>query len=139
MDIQRRAKNLVRKYGTNCPFTIAKHLNINVQFVDLTDEVRGVYCRTLRRKFIGINSNLPYEWQRFVCAHELGHDLLHRGLGYYFIEQHTLFNPGRFERQANLFAVELLLSFDRPEDSETIEHFFLRNQVPKELSVYYIF
>lgn len=133
MDIQRRVKNLVRKYNTNCPFEIASFLNIHVRFRDLPENVRGFYYRVLRRRFIVINCNLSDEWQRFVCAHELGHDRLHRGLGFYFIEEHTLFNPGKFERQANLFAVCFLTSGLNPEAAETVEAFYLRNNIPLEM------
>ncbi|WP_436663595.1 ImmA/IrrE family metallo-endopeptidase [Alicyclobacillus acidoterrestris] len=133
MDIPRRVKNLVKKYGTSCPFQIAAHLNINVRIKELPESVRGLYCRVLRRRFIVINNALPEQWQRFVCAHELGHDRLHRGLGYYFIEEHTLFHPGKFERQANMFAVQLLISGETPEEYESIESFYHRHDVPLEV------
>ena len=34
--------------------------------------------------------------------------LLHKGWGYYFMIEHTFFSPGRFEREANEFAWQLL-------------------------------
>ena len=137
MNIELRVKNLIRKHKTNCPFQIASLLNINVWFLDLGENCRGYYLKTLRRRYIAINSKLSDEWQRFVCAHELGHDRLHSGMmGYYFIEQHTLFNPGKFERQANSFAVKLLLSCEMPECDEGLDYFLLRNGVPLEMSKY---
>ena len=49
---------------------------------------------------------------RFVLAHELGHMQMHRNLNTVFMDTKT-FNPhSRFERQANTFAVELLLPDD---------------------------
>lgn len=49
---------------------------------------------------------------RFVLAHELGHMQLHRNLNTVFMDTRT-YNPhSRFERQANTFAVELLLPDD---------------------------
>jgi Zn-dependent peptidase ImmA (M78 family) len=134
MDINRRVKNLIRKHKSNCPFKLADYLNIDVWFVDLGDSCRGYYLRTLRRRYIAINSSLSDEWQRFVCAHELGHDRLHSGMmGYYFIEQHTLFNPGKYERQANTFAVRLLLGMDEPFEDEGLESYWLRNEVPLQM------
>ncbi len=133
MDIQRRVINLIRKYQTNNPFKLAKYLNINVRYVNLNNDTRGAYCRTLRRKFIGLNQDLSEEWQRFVCAHELGHDRLHKGMGFYFIEQNTLFNPGKYERQANNFAVHLMTCCKAIEEHETIETFYQRNNVPVEM------
>ncbi|MDB5053259.1 MAG: ImmA/IrrE family metallo-endopeptidase [Bacilli bacterium] len=137
MDITRRVKNLTKKHKTNCPFQLADLLNINVWFLELGDNCRGYYLRTLRRRYIAINSSLSDEWQRFVCAHELGHDRLHSGMtGYYFIEQHTLFNPGKFERQANSYAVKLLLGNDSPMEDEGIESYCMRNGVPVEMTKY---
>lgn len=138
MDIQRRVYNLIRKYKTNCPFELAGYLNINVVFEHLPEGTRGFYDRVLRRRFIVLNKNLVYEEQRFTCAHELGHDRIHSGakMGYYFIEEHTLFNPGKIEREANVFAVKLLLGFSQPEEEETSEHFCMRHGIPKEMIQY---
>jgi Zn-dependent peptidase ImmA (M78 family) len=36
------------------------------------------------------------------------HVLLHKGWGYYFMIEHTVFSPDRFEREANKFAWQLL-------------------------------
>lgn len=138
MDIKRRVANLTKKNKTNCPFRLAKILKIDVWFLDLGDSCRGYYLRTLRRRYIAVNSSLSEEWQRFVCAHELGHDRLHSSMmGYYFIEQRTLFNPGKLERQANTFAVRLLLNDDPPIEGEDIEQLLIRNGVPREMSIYF--
>jgi len=137
MNIDIRVKNLIKKHKTNCPFQLADRLNINIWFLDLGDSCRGYYLRTLRRRYIAINSSLSHDWQRFVCAHELGHDRLHSGMmGYYFIEQHTLFNPGKFERQANTFATKLILGRELPYEDESHENYCLRNGVPLEMSKY---
>ncbi|KIL35527.1 zinc peptidase [Gordoniibacillus kamchatkensis] len=132
----RRIGNLVAKYKTNCPFQLSELLRIHVKYAALPDNVRGLYCRTLRRRFIVINEALSEEWQRFVCAHELGHDRLHRGLGYYFIEQHTLFDPRKFERQANEFAVRLLTFGGEQAEDETAETYCMRSGVPREMAKY---
>jgi Zn-dependent peptidase ImmA (M78 family) len=138
VDINRRVHNLITRHKTNCPFQIAKQLNIDIWYLNLGDSCRGYYLRTLRRRYIALNESLSEEWQRFVCAHELGHDRLHSGMmGYYFIEQHTLFNPGKHERQANSFAVKLLLGRDRPEQDDSLEHYFMRNGVPIEMRDYF--
>ncbi len=137
MDIERRVKNLIKKHKTNCPFELAECLNINVWYSEFGDGCRGFYLKTLRRRYIAINSALSEEWQKFVCAHELGHDRLHSGyMGYYFIEQHTLFNPGKFERQANLFAMNLLIGNNKPDEDEPIEYFYSRNGIPKDVIIY---
>lgn len=55
------------------------------------------------------NENVPEHLQAFVCAHELGHALLHRNINTPFLSKNTLFSIDKIERQANTFAVELLL------------------------------
>lgn len=121
---------LVRKHKTNNPFLIADRMNINVWYLDMPESVRGFYLRTLKRRYIAINMNLSYEWQRFVCAHELGHDRLHKGIGRYFIDEHTLFTPGKYERQANQFAIKLLVFDEERYEDETNEQFYQRHGVP---------
>ena len=127
---------LTRRYKTNCPFRIAEALGIHVRYRDLGEETRGLYFRKLRRRFIVIGSNLSEEWQRFVCAHELAHDRLHKGIGYYFIEGQTLFRPGKLERQANRFALKLLSHGTSPGEGETAEQYLVRLGIPAEMSEY---
>lgn len=132
-DVQQEIKTLIRKHKTTDPFKLAEKLNIDVWFLDLPNGVRGYYYRVLNRRYIAINKNYPYEIQCFVCAHELGHDRLHPGIGYYFIEDNTLFNPGKLERQANHFAVMLLTHNAEMIEGETIEQFYARHGIPKEI------
>jgi Zn-dependent peptidase ImmA (M78 family) len=128
---------LVRRYKTNCPFTIAKYLNIDIKYADLGKVTRGLYYKKLRQRYIVLHENLSKEWARFVCAHELGHDRLHKGIVLFSFEHSTLFNPGRFERQANRFAVLLLTHGDDIQPGETAEQVCLRNGVPREMYKYY--
>ena len=68
--------------------------------------------------------DLPEAMQRVVCAHELGHHLLHREeASRGFFDDYDLYRmENRFERDANLFASLLLLpdkaveEFCRPEN-----------------------
>ncbi|MDF2961373.1 MAG: hypothetical protein K0S39_3108, partial [Paenibacillus sp.] len=41
------------------------------------------------------------------------------------------------ERQANLFAVKLLTSFDEIQPDETVEQFCSRNGIPEEMHEFY--
>lgn len=126
--------SLIRKYKTNCPFQLAERLNISVWFCDLGDQTRGIYYRKLRRRFIAIHEGLDDPWKRFVCAHELGHDRLHPGLSRFWLDEHSFFNAGKFERQANKFAIRLLTAGDSPRRGESISDFLRRNNVPPEMS-----
>ncbi|MDO7907171.1 ImmA/IrrE family metallo-endopeptidase [Paenibacillus sp. JX-17] len=124
---------LVRKYRTNCPFELADALGIHIRYADLGSATKGLYFRKLRRRFIVIHNGLIPEWQRFVCAHELGHDRLHKGISRFFMEEHSYFRPGKLERQANRFAVALLGAGQPIESGEPLENYFMRIGIPREL------
>lgn len=103
------AEKLATKYDTRDPFKIAKYLDYIVIQTPLIG-IRGFYDHKKRNHFIYINSELD-EWQRrFVCAHELGHSLLHRGLNRIFLDTKTHLKTNCYEQEANEFAVELIIS-----------------------------
>lgn len=126
-------EKLVKKHKTNNPFEIARELNILIRYVRMDEGTRGLYFRKLRRRFIVIDSGLDENWQRVVCAHELGHDRLHPGLSRFWIDEHTFFNSGKYERQANLFAIRLLTYNIDILEGESQTSYFLRCGIPKEL------
>ena len=47
--------------------------------------------------------------QRQVCAHELGHAILHRKINTIFLDTYTYIVTDKLEIQANMFAAELLI------------------------------
>jgi Zn-dependent peptidase ImmA (M78 family) len=121
MDIRLRALNLIVKYGTKNPFKLAKKLNIEIIIEDL-GEVRGLFKKVLRKKFIFINSKLSEFDQKLVCCHELGHAILHSSSEHQFLIDNTsLLRRSRLEDEANLFASYLLIP-----DDEVIEEFEVR-------------
>jgi Zn-dependent peptidase ImmA (M78 family) len=128
---------LVNRFKTNDPYIIAEGLNIHVRQADLGVGTRGIYYRKLRRRFIVLHDGLSEEWKRFVCAHELGHDRMHPGFSQFWLEEHSLFNVGKYERQANKFAVRLLTSGDYPKLGDTIGELLRRNDVPQEMQKFY--
>ncbi len=77
-------------------------------FEDLGNTL-GFYNTYKRFKFIHINNRIDETTQRFVCAHELGHALLHPKANTPFSRNKTFFSVDRLEIEANTFAVELLL------------------------------
>ena len=112
MDIQFRVFKLIKTYGTNNPFKLAKKLNIEIIFDDL-GEVRGLFKRILKRKFIFINSELSEFDQMLVCSHELGHAVLHASSNYQFMIDNTkILRLSKLENEANLFASYLLFPND---------------------------
>ena len=111
MDIKEKVESLIRTYHTNNPFDIVRELNIHILYGNF-GQTWGC-CQTYNRsQFIHINNTIPEEYQRYTCAHELGHALLHKGISTPYLKRYTLFSIGRIERQANTFAVELLLPDD---------------------------
>lgn len=116
MDIRLKVLDLIVKYGTKNPFKLAKKLNIEILIEDL-GEVRGLFKKILKRKFIFINSNLSEFDKLLVCAHELGHAILHSSSDYQFLIDNTsLLRRSRLEDEANLFASYLIFP-----DGEEIE------------------
>lgn len=107
MDTKRLAGKLVRKFGTRDPFRIAGELGYTIIYTPLIG-VRGFYQYLKRCHVIYLDSELDDATARFVCAHELGHSLLHRGLNRIFMDTRTFMASSRYETEANRFAADLL-------------------------------
>ncbi|QBK24967.1 ImmA/IrrE family metallo-endopeptidase [Ureibacillus thermophilus] len=71
----------------------------------------------------------------FVCAHELGHAVLHHDANTPFLKRKTLFSTERIEIEANKFAVELLMpdDFMREYSHLTIYEIAMMANVPREV------
>lgn len=102
---------LIKKYNTRDPFELAYHLNV-VIFEEELGHVNGFYQSCPKNKIIHLNKNLEPNKKRSVCAHELGHALLHCKLNILFLEKNTFLVTNRYENEANKFAAELLISDD---------------------------
>lgn len=106
--IRERVNKITTKYHSNCPFEIAKAKGIIIQYADL-GETFGFYFCDSRIKFININQHLNKDEQRIVCAHELGHAVLHPKSNTPFMRKHTLLSVDKIELEANVFAAHLLI------------------------------
>lgn len=107
--IRKKVESLIDKHHSNCPFEIAQSKGIFINYADL-GETLGFYLYDSRFKFININQNLDENRQRFVCAHELGHSILHPEFNTPFMKKNTFYSIDKIEVEANTFAVELLLT-----------------------------
>ncbi|BAB07269.1 BH3550 [Halalkalibacterium halodurans C-125] len=107
--IKQVVEKMIRKHGTNNPFEIASQKGIVLMFESL-GKIYGYHHTFHRIQIIHINDELNEPMKRFVCAHELGHAVLHPELSTSFLRKNTLFCMDKIEREANEFAVELLLS-----------------------------
>jgi len=106
-----KAERLIAKYDTRNPYAIAAKLGIYVLNFDTPGTLKGMYSVIKRSRFIFVNESLDDELRRFVCAHELGHDILHRKLiGQTPVSDTNMYgNSSRMEYEANVFAAVLLI------------------------------
>ena len=114
MDIRKKVQQLIRRHGTNDPERLARTMGINVIYIDLGGSVYGTHLKYKRVKTILIDAErTPEHLRRFVLAHELGHAVCTPDANTSWISAYTLaLNTDRIEREANTFAVELLLPDD---------------------------
>lgn len=105
------AKSLVRKHNTRDPFRVANALGYVVIRIPLQG-IRG-FCQRMKRRLVICIDNDLLEWEaRFVCAHEIGHALMHQGYNRVYMDTNTYFPVNRYEIEANRFAVDLLYDDD---------------------------
>jgi Zn-dependent peptidase ImmA (M78 family) len=101
---------------------IARALGADIQRRPAEDDLSGFLLRDNKeqRAVIGVNSKHPQNRQRFTIAHELGHFLLHetekmhvdredRGFQVKLRSKGATSELNVEEREANLFAAELLM------------------------------
>lgn len=108
MDIKKIVECITKKYYSRDPFDIARSMNAIILFAPLVD-IRGFYQFFQRNNIIYIDEDLSEADMKMVCAHELGHMVLHKKYNTVFMDTRTHFNTGKYEIEAYKFAVELLI------------------------------
>lgn len=108
MNVHNIVEQTVHKYGTRSPYEMAERMGIIVQKNNL-GTIRGYYFKKYRIKQIILHNDLSESDERFVLAHEIGHAVLHEDVNTPFLMGNTLFSKNKFEKEANLFAIELLV------------------------------
>jgi Zn-dependent peptidase ImmA (M78 family) len=143
VDYKKKVKSLVKKYRTRDPYTIAKGERIEIKYKYLShSSPKGIFKRVLRKKYIIINmTRIIDDFDlRIVLAHELGHAIRHSSNSAFFLHDHTFYNRGKFEIEANEFAAELLIDEDKIDKlylmSCSIEQLACSYEVPIELVRY---
>ena len=115
-EIVRAVDRLKRRYHETDPFKLCAAMGIILipQSLGIAqDAIKGFYLESKRIRTITVNSDMPLLIQKFIVAHELGHAELHRKLGMFAFNEVGLFDESsRQEKDANLFAAELLLDDD---------------------------
>ena len=134
MDIKNIVDILCRKYKTRNPYTLASELGIIVQYGEKMDKVRGFYLYDSGIKLICLGNNLPNCTERFVLSHEIGHAILHKQSSAPFL-QSTFLSVDKMEREANKFAVELIITDEDLQEhwEYTIEEWAMYYGLPREI------
>ena len=127
-NLSKVGSRLVKRCGTRDPFSIARQLGIEVLFCEDFGPLKGMYRVIKRSRFIFINENLSGQMQRIVCAHELGHDQLHRNLAKgSAIQEFMLYDmTTKPEYEANIVAAEILLDTD----AVSYTHLWMKRNTP---------
>lgn len=107
MGIVSLAQSIAIDHGTRNPLNICNNYGINVHIHELF-ECRGYYMKAFDQDYITIASDLKDRIKLFVCAHELGHFLMHQRFNRLFMDYRTYMEPSRFENEADKFALHLL-------------------------------
>ncbi len=125
------AQDLIQRAGSRDPFQIASTLGIEVKFCNDFGNLKGMYSVIQGNRFIFINDELDERMKRIVCAHELGHDQLHRHLAnnkalqeFMLYEMHSV--P---EYEANILAAEILLDTE-----EVLEYIYSYNYSDSQIA-----
>jgi len=108
MTIKDIVHKLTTYYDTNDPFELAHALGVLIVKYPIGG-VRGFYQFFQKTNVIFIDERLSEHDQRFVCAHELGHMFLHKGVNAVFMDTRTNFKTSKYETEANAFAMELMV------------------------------
>lgn len=134
---EKTIQKLIKTHGTNDPFRIATQSKIVVLFEELGKNIWGYYTCINRIPSIHINNCLDEFGTKFAIAHEFGHHKLHPGVNTPFLRKNTLFSINKIEREANYFAIKLMVGNNQPEHGETKQCFLLRCGIPEEFHVFY--
>lgn len=122
---------LIETYKTSNPFEICDCLNIKIICSNLGNEIKGFFQRTQNGyEIIHINSVLNGYDSKYICAHELGHAIMHTDVSVRFFVENSLLIKNKYEIQADRFAAELLV----PDAQDMSE---IKDMNTFQLSLYY--
>lgn len=77
---------------------------------DLHNTFKGMYTKKDNQKYIYYNNDMDMNEQKVVLCHEFAHANLHSDLNVHFLDNRSLFNVGKYERQANSLCAEYFIS-----------------------------
>lgn len=137
-DIISLARDIRRTWKTNDPYIIAKHLGIVILHRD--NCIKDFTAQTVKfdgyPTIISINNAYTDFSKKVLCAHELGHALLHEdSLNHFAVTSKNVTTD--VEHEANLFAIALL-SDQNIDDSLDIPLSNMNNYLLKTIMEYNI-
>ena len=107
-EILKMVDELKEELKTTDPFIIAEYFGIKVVFWD--SKIKEFTAQTFKAEgyhpIISIGKRYSDTAKRVLCAHELGHVLLHEGINNFKVTEKNVQTSVEYE--ANLFAVALL-------------------------------
>lgn len=97
---------------SNDIFEIYDIFNIDIKHVEKDNYIlqgnEALYIRNyIDMEIVFIRDDLPYQYEKFILCHELGHAILHTEISEAAYNR-KLINKGKLEKQANYFAIKLL-------------------------------
>ena len=110
MDGKMRACELAKRFPSNDPFELCEYLKIKIMRWPLED-MRGYFYQNEKGRVIVLNDSLSAKEERFVCAHEIGHYILHGGFNRVFLYTRTFLSTAKYENEADEFAAHLLYPY----------------------------
>ena len=111
----RKAAEIAERYKSRDPFDIIDRRCIKLKMTHRFTDLLGYFVIKNKIHYIGVNANAPFDLQRTIAAHELGHAILHclEAMQRGSLQDDTMLYSvvgGKMENDANLFAGELLLA-----------------------------
>ncbi|MCL2578804.1 MAG: ImmA/IrrE family metallo-endopeptidase [Oscillospiraceae bacterium] len=103
---------LTTEFDTSSPILLCNRTGICLHRHELSERFNAYYCRVGTTRNIVVSDGVSDEELRFLIAHEIGHDQLHRNQDLFFDKKPFSMLRSTLEYEANLFASELLLDDD---------------------------
>lgn len=110
--IREKASQVIAAASCRDPFEAARLAGVKVTFKDL-GSLKGAYFPAFETPVIAVNQSLDDNMKKIICAHELGHHLLHGRTARSCRELRFDSTAGILEREANIFAAAFLIDYDR--------------------------
>ena len=105
--------HLTEIYNTCSPFELCEKMGINILFLDLPNTVEGFFVNSGDQEdksylSILINNSVPKSEYERICAHELGHAILHSNINSEKCKDDNEICLESLEAEAEVFSIILL-------------------------------